>query len=139
MKKGVIIFTVVFLFVMVTSFCPVFGQVPEQYGQYMDTRMAELTKKLKLTEEQVPKVRSILAENQAEQMKRIQEAREKGSRMDRGKMAKMAQENQKALEDKLGEVLTKDQLKEYKKQEEIRRANARSRMMRGGGGMGMGR
>jgi len=102
----------------------------------IDTQVAELTKSLKLTEDQVPKVRSVLESNRQERLKRVEKAREEGLLRDRGEMMKMMQEGQKSLEDQLATVLTKEQLKTYKKNEEIRRANARRQM---GQGMGMGR
>jgi len=112
--------------------------VPFVFAQYaapdIDTRVAELTKSLNLTEDQVPKVHSILEKSREAAQKRYEEIRAQG-RMDRNEMRNMMQEGQKALEDQLATVLTEEQLKTYKKNEEIRRANARSRM---GRGMGMG-
>jgi len=102
----------------------------------IDTQVAELTKSLNLTEDQVPKVKTILQTNREERQARFEKAREEGLLRDRDAMIKMMQEGQKSLEDELAAVLTEKQLKTYKKNEEIRRANARSRM---GRGMGMGR
>jgi hypothetical protein len=115
------------------------GYVPILWAQAqlnipdIDTRVAELTKSLKLTEDQVPKVRSILESNRQESVKRFEKAREEGLLRERGQIMKIIQEGQKSLENQLATVLTKDQLKTYKKNEEIRRANARSRMDRGTG------
>ena len=132
MKRKTILFSLVCLFFGLWTVPTLFAQfsIPD-----IETQVAELTKSLNLTGNQVPKVRSILETNRQERQKRYEKARAEGLR-DRGAITKMMQEGQKSLEDQLAKVLTKEQLKTYKKNEEIRRANARSRM---GQGMGMGR
>jgi len=133
MKRKAVIFLIVMFFFG-------FWYVPCSFAQYaipdIDTQVAELTKSLNLTEDQVPKVKTILQTNREERQERFEKAREEGLLRDRDAMIKMMQEGQKSLEDKLATVLTEKQLKTFKKNEEIRRANARSRM---GRGMGMGR
>jgi hypothetical protein len=116
--------------------------VPSLLAQYslpdIDTQVAELAKSLNLTDDQVSKIRSILETSREESRKQFEKAREEGLLRDRNEMVKMMREGQKSLEDQLATVLTEEQLKTFKKNEEIRRANARARMGRGMG-MGMGR
>lgn len=81
------------------------------FGMNLDDQMTALTERLALDEEQVVKVRGILETRAESRRERFQAAR--GS-MDRNAMMQMMQEFQQETETLLAEVLSEEQLENYR-------------------------
>jgi Spy/CpxP family protein refolding chaperone len=96
--------------------------VPDQAMQ----RLEQIKERLKLTPEQVEKVRPILTD-EVQKLKALRESNSGGSRRDRRKMAREFKRIQGDADDQLKKVLSKEQMSELKKLRDERRQQLRER------------
>ena len=95
-------------------------------GQRVD-RIKQMAEQLGLTQEQQDKLKPILAE-EAKKMRELRQDTTLSNEQRREKMAKLREENQKALKD--SKILTDDQLKKWEKIQEDNRKRAQERRPR---------
>lgn len=86
---------------------------PQNSDRFSEEQIATMRDRLKLTPEQVEKVKPILAK-QAEKMQELRpESNDNRSRRDRMKLAQKARDIQKETEAELKGILTPEQMREF--------------------------